>query len=216
MAPAECTFNTATLCPHNFCTGLHQTPEHGPSTLNPRRHLALLFPGSSAIVKYNLNQQEEPKPEVSIRTPYAITCGAIDYDTGLVCTGMRNGGSVVWDNVFNTSKFALEKHAGGATASVTCCRFVDYPKSEGSAKVYTGAADGTVHEYELEGGTLLRVLCQLRGPVSSLIVTGIPLIVAVDSKNEMRVIVIESGICVGRLKVPSPGAECYLSNPPKP
>jgi hypothetical protein len=179
------------------------------STLNPRRHLALLFPGTSVIVKYSLNQQEDPKPEVSIRTPYAITCGAIDNDTGLVCTGMRNGGSIVWDNVFNTSKFALEKHAGGAAASVTCCRFVEYPRSEGSAKVYTGAADGTVHEYELEGGTLLRVLCQLRAPVSSLIVTAIPLVIAIDSKNEMRVVVIESGNCAGTLKIPSPGSYCY-------
>lgn len=142
---------------------------------------------------------------MSIRTPNAVTCGDMDRDTGMLCTGLRNGGSIVWDNVFNTSKFTLEKHAGGAAASVTCCRFVEYPQRQGTAKVYTGAADGTVQEYELEGGTLLRVLCRLRASVSALIVTGIPLVVAVDSRNEMRVMALESGNCVGTLKIPSPG-----------
>lgn len=90
------------------------------------RHIALIFAGTSALVKYRLVEQEEPKPEVSMRTPYSITCGHVDAETAMVCTGMRNGGSVVWDNVFNTHKFALEKHGERGGGGVTCCRFVDF------------------------------------------------------------------------------------------
>lgn len=72
------------------------------------------------------------------------------------------------------------------------------------ANVYTGAADGSINEYELRTGSLLRVLCKLPHPVASILTTGIPVIVTVDAVREMRVFSVEKAECVGTLKIPMP------------
>ena len=123
-----------------------------------------------------------------------------------ICTGLRNGGLVLWDNVFNTHKHALQKHSDGP---VTCCSFFEHPSVRPS-RLLSGSQGGSVHMYDAVEGTLLRVVATLPGSVRMLITTGIPVFLTVDARKQIRVYNDESSQCVATIELPQPPAGVYV------
>jgi len=117
--------------------------------------------GSHFVEKFRVSESALPPPpegepvpvqqaEMSLRLPHAVTAVAMDASTALLFTGLRNGGSVLWNNVFGTQMFALRRHK----ATVTAAAFTKYEQRGETPLLITAADDAVVHIHDTKDGSL--------------------------------------------------------------
>ena len=80
-----------------------------------------------------------PVPTGEWMVPAAVTAASLSASSALLVTGLEDGGLVVWATATGVVSCVLESHGGAVTAVAT----------HGDRWVVSGAADGSVHIYDL-------------------------------------------------------------------
>ena len=106
------------------------------------RHLNIVNVGTNILERFDIPLKEWEDAEgseakgvadVSITLPNLVTTGAMDDTTAMLIIGMKNGSSIIWNNLLNSHHATLKKHKG----AVTCCAFTGYSSDKEAVRAIT-------------------------------------------------------------------------------
>ncbi|EKX46462.1 hypothetical protein GUITHDRAFT_138206 [Guillardia theta CCMP2712] len=126
------------------------------------RHLNIVNVGTNILERFDIPLKEWEDAEgseakgladVSITLPNLVTTGAMDDTTAMLIIGMKNGSSIIWNNLLNSHHATLKKHKG----AVTCCAFTGYSSDKEAVRAITCSEDNSIYIHNPVDGSIHHV-----------------------------------------------------------
>mmetsp|Transcript_43977 Transcript_43977/g.138808 ORF Transcript_43977/g.138808 Transcript_43977/m.138808 type:complete len:439 (+) Transcript_43977:1092-2408(+) len=77
----------------------------------------------------------------------------MDDTTAMLIIGMKNGSSIIWNNLLNSHHATLKKHKG----AVTCCAFTGYSSDKEAVRAITCSEDNSIYIHNPVDGSIHHV-----------------------------------------------------------